>query len=119
MFDSLHAFGFGPEFIKWIEVIYCNVKSCIINNGWMTNFFSLSRGVRQGCPLSALLFILCVEILACKIRQCEDVKGLPLPCSDLTRNVLKIAQLADDTTVFVNNEQSVVKVLKIMHDLKK
>jgi len=36
----------------------CNIESCILNNGWASNFFKLSQGVRQGCPLSPYIFIL-------------------------------------------------------------
>ena len=54
---------------KWISVLYNDVESEVINGGHMTNYFRVSRGVREGCSLSPLLFILCVEILAQKIRQ--------------------------------------------------
>ena len=49
---TLQHFGFGPSLLNWIELFYCNLESCILNNGWASNFFKLSRGVRQGCPLS-------------------------------------------------------------------
>lgn len=66
---ALKFFNFGPNIRKWISVLYNDVKSGVINGGYMTNYFRLSRGVMQGCPLSPLLFILRVEILAQKIRQ--------------------------------------------------
>ena len=55
-FDTLEWFfinktsiflGFGPEFVKWVETLYENAKSCIINNGHCSKFFSVNRGVRQ------------------------------------------------------------------------
>ena len=61
----------------------------------MTNYFWVSRGVRQACPLSPLLFILCVEILAQKIRQNPKIKGIELPYSCETI----LSQFADDTTL--------------------
>ena len=45
----------------------------------MTNYFQISRGVCQGCPLSPSLFILAVELLALKIRQSPQCKGIHLP----------------------------------------
>ena len=62
-------FGFGPSLLNWLRVFYCNSKSCILNNGWTSNYFELNWGVRQGCPLSPYLFILSVEVLANAIRQ--------------------------------------------------
>ena len=119
MHQVLHKFGFGPEFRRWIKVIYTDVQSAIINNAWMSSFFTLTRGVRQGCPLSALLFVMCVEILACKVRQSPDIEGVPLPCKNLNRNVAKIAQLADDTTLFVKDEGSILKALETLSDFEK
>ena len=66
---TLEHFGFGPSLLNWLEVFYSNSESCILNNGWASNFFELNRGVRQGCPLSPYLFILSVEVLANVICQ--------------------------------------------------
>ena len=101
-----------------MQIIYSNVQSCITNNGWLSNFCPLTRGVRQGCPLSALLFIMCVEVLACKVRQCNEIKGIALPHENSIRKVVKIAQLADDTTLFVEDENSILKILELMEEFE-
>ena len=56
--NCLKEFGFGETFINWIKIIYTNVCSSVLVNGWVSEEFKISRGIRQGCPLSALLFIL-------------------------------------------------------------
>ena len=65
----LRKFNFGSSFTKWVDIIYIKAVSCFTNNGWTSRPFKIERGIRQGCPLSALLFILVVKILADKIRK--------------------------------------------------
>ena len=68
----------------------------------MTNYFEITRGVRQRCPLSPSLFILAVELLALKIRQCPTCRGIRLP----TDKEARISQFADDTTIITNSTDS-------------
>ena len=56
--------------------MYTDIESCIIKNGFTTPYFPLKRGVRQGCPPSALLFIMVAEVLACTIKDNKSVKGI-------------------------------------------
>ena len=53
----LQKFNFGTYFMQWIRTFHTNLSSCVLNNGFATNFFSVNRGVRQGDPLLPLLFI--------------------------------------------------------------
>ena len=48
IFASLERFGFGDELIKWIRTLLFNISSCVMNNGFSTNYFSIERGTRQG-----------------------------------------------------------------------
>ena len=74
----LELFNFGPDFIRWVNTFYKNVKSCIINNGLCTHYFNVERGVRQGDPLSPYLFVIAVEILAIAVRNQENIKGIKI-----------------------------------------
>ena len=73
---ALRKFGFGENFRKWIRIIYDQPECCVTNNGYASNFFKLSRGIRQGCPISALLFIIVAEIMACSIRSSDNISGV-------------------------------------------
>ncbi|KAL9979618.1 hypothetical protein ACROYT_G017301 [Oculina patagonica] len=97
----LRTFNFGPSFIQWIRTFYSNVSSCVINNGFATSYFNVDRGVRQGDPLSPLLFILSLEVLACSIRQNDKIQGIKIE-----DEVVKISLFADDMTCFLRNKSS-------------
>ena len=47
--------------------------------GWLTPAVNLECGVRQGDPLSPLLYILAAEVLAARIKNCAEIKGFLLP----------------------------------------
>ena len=75
---ALVYFGFGEYFRKWIDVLLSNRQSCVRNGGFLSEFFNMQRGVRQGCPISPLLFIITLELLARDIRRNDKIKGLKL-----------------------------------------
>lgn len=106
LMNSLKYFNFGESFIHWIQVIYSNIESTIINNGHTSQFFSISRGIRQGCPISPYLFIIAVEVLAISIRANKNIKGIKIGSTEF-----KLSQLADDTTLFLLNLLSVKNAL--------
>ena len=71
----LQLFNFGPDLIRWVNTVYTNIQSCIINNGSCSHYFSIEPGVRQGDPLSPYLFVIAVEILAIAVRSHKNIKG--------------------------------------------
>ena len=70
------------------------------------------RGVCQGCPLSPLLIILAAELLAQKIRQISESKGIKLPNSA----EVKLSQFVDDTTLICKNIQSIKENIMIINN---
>ncbi len=108
----LRKYNFGHDFTKWIQVFMNNAQSCVMNAGWLSDYFYLERGIRQGCPLSALMFVLAVEMLACKLRQSPDVKGIQLPGTDVE---LCISQYADDNTLFCRDEDSIHRAFNFIN----
>ena len=115
LFKVLKRFNFGDVFITWIKILYCNPCASIINNGYTTKTFELSRGIRQGCPISALLFILIVEIMAINIKRDEDIKGININ----ENKQIFISQLADDTSLFLKDNKSLKRAFKILEHLRK
>ena len=76
IFKILERFGFGTYFIKWVKTICFDTKSFVKVNGYQTFEFNIERGVRQGCPLSPLLYVLTAEALSSSIRKKYFDKGI-------------------------------------------
>ena len=96
----LKQFGFGKDIIQWVSAFYKDIKSSIIVNGQASSSFNIERGCRQGDPISPYLFILCAEVLACRIREDENIKGIKIDDTEF-----KISQFADDTTSLLNGDR--------------
>ncbi|XP_019431606.1 PREDICTED: uncharacterized protein LOC109338757 [Lupinus angustifolius] len=64
LLNTLHAFGFNDKFVNWISTILQSDKLSINVNGENVGFFSCKRGVRQGDPLSSLLFCIVEDVLS-------------------------------------------------------
>ena len=71
--------GFGPYFISWVKLLYSNIRGAVLVNGYTSNPFWSSRGVRQGCPFSPLLYMISIEVLAANLRSHPSIVGLRLP----------------------------------------
>jgi len=111
--ETLKHFNFGDSFIGWVKTMYKNPIACLKNNGHLSETFHISRGIRQGCPLSALLFIMCTEILGQKIRHESKLKGFNF---GFTSKPIKLVQYADDCTIFFNNSKEInIALILIKH----
>ncbi len=109
MFSCLRKYGFGPDFVRWIQILY-NKPSCMVKvNGFISEEFEIERGIRQGCPISALLFILCTEFLGKYIKSSESYCGIEI--NNKQSNELKISQYADDTTLFVRHPENIINAI--------
>ena len=116
--ESGKKFNFGPIFQKWVRILYTEPEAVIKNNGWLSESFNMSRGIRQGCPLSALLFIFAVEIMSTILRDDSAIKGIEIknPCSSKT---YKISQYADDSVIILEDTDQIAPLLGRMKQFGK
>ena len=110
---ALALFNFGPNFLQWFKTIYSNISSCVLNNGHASHFFPLTRGVRQGCPLSGLLFVIGLDLLARAIKTHDRINGIIIG-----NHEVKTTMYADDTTVFLRDTESISHLLKLLDQFK-
>ena len=75
---ALNEYNFGPYFKTLVKILYNDIDSSVINNGYISGACPVSRGVRQGCPLSPYLFILCAEIMVTVIRNEKHIQGISI-----------------------------------------
>lgn len=58
--------------------MYSNPRCKTVNNGYISESFELSRGVKQGCLLSPYLFAMAIEMLSIKIKSNNNIRGLEI-----------------------------------------
>ncbi len=77
LFNLLVVFGFGQGFIKWIQLLYTGASCMVKVGGGLSRPIVVSRGIRQGCPLSGQLYSIAIEPLLFNIRK--TLTGLSIP----------------------------------------
>ena len=109
MLSALQKFNFGDIFIKWIKILYNKPSIRCKNNGWISESFRAERGIRQGCPVSALLFLLVAEIMAIQIRNESEIKGFKI-----SGETFKLTHYADDTTLLLSDLNSIENTINLI-----
>ena len=109
---TLERFNFGKTYINYVSTLINDTEASVKNANFFTSFFSSSRGVRQGCCLSPLLFILVVELLAIKMRSNNNITGILDNTSEQFSTETKLCQYADDMSLFLNSTASLAAALK-------
>ena len=107
----LESFGFGYSFIQWIKILLKGQESCIINGEKTSQYFKLERGMRQGDPISAYLFILVLEIVFLSLKQDKNMKGI-----ELFQHEFLYTAYADDTTFFLKDKNSVILLFDVFRN---
>lgn len=88
----LKRYGFGDNFIRWVNILLQDAGARIIVNGELTEWVSISRSVRQGCPLAPALYVILTDFFIHRIKEEPRVKGV----TDPGGKECKISGQADD-----------------------
>ena len=117
LLSTLRHMGFGPSFVSWVKLLYSNISSTVLVNGYTCAPFQPSRGVRQGCPLSPLLYVISIETLAANLRSRPSIVGLQLP---FVPDPLPFLSLyADDTSVICVSDDATNAVFSTYENFEK
>ena len=105
----LETAGFEPEFRRWISMMYHNPQVVVQVNGRRSGVIAIERSVRQGCPLSPLLYVLALEPLLRRLRDertSPALRGIPFVGCLAAR----VSAFADDVRVFVSRLKDIKAV---------
>jgi len=125
--DVLRAFNLPDSLIDAVRTLYNGAETRVKINGHLTAPFPNTSGVKQGCPLSGLLYILVQEVQLRMIREDSSIHGIPIPGPDgelapapaATRlapqeHTLKERGLVDDTMIALASSASIPPLLRVL-----
>ena len=125
--DVLRAFNLPPSLINAVQTLYNGAETRVKVNGHLAPPFPNTSGVKQGCPLSGLLYILVQEVQMRMIREDASIRGIPIPGPDgeLTPapaathlapppHALKERGLVDDTMIALASADSIPPLLRVL-----
>lgn len=98
--EVMQQMGFGQRWRDMISLLFASSSSKVMLNGIPGDSFIHRRGLRQGDPLSPMLFILAMELLRCLFDKATEASILSLLSSRSAR--LRMSFYADDDALFIN-----------------
>ena len=111
LFMILQEYGISDHFCSRLQKIYADATSTLILNGHKSTPIKILSGVRQGCPLSMLLFALCINPLL--INLDKKLKGI-----NIRHNSTKMTAIAyaDNITIIVTQPEEIYIIKETLHD---
>ncbi|XP_068644692.1 uncharacterized protein [Aristolochia californica] len=97
--EIMEKMGFGNRWRFWIRSCVGSASYSLLINGSVCGYFKGTRGIRQGDPLSPLLFNMIGEFLSAMFYSAGNLGWLP-PTSSSSAYNIPILQYADDTIIF-------------------
>ena len=107
---TMYKIGFPIKIANWINNLYNGIQSTCLVNGFLSKPFNIERGIRQGCPLSMIVYVLFQESLYNAIEKSNII--LPPKTKGEGR---KIIGYADDTSGFVKDDDGILELFHIIN----
>ena len=109
LWSKLVNIGLNGKIFQSLKSLYSNVNCCVRVNGYMTDWFPVLSGYKQGCLLSPLIFNLFVNDLT----EALDSTGLGISMEGMTEK-LNMLLYADDLALIADSEENLQKLLEVL-----
>jgi len=106
----LRLFGFPPEFVNNVKMLYNGLESNILVNGYTTEYLNIEQSVKQGDALSCALFIIAIEPLLRQINKNKNIIGFEIKGEEGNFE-LKHMSFADDITAICRNIEGIQQII--------
>lgn len=113
LYAVLERMGFGPRFIRAVQVLYTDNVAHVLVNGFVSDSFTIERSAKQGCPMSSNLYAIYIEPLALAIQEEKALTPLPLPGPPIL-----IMQIADDMEIFLSEKASMAHLFRLFRHFR-
>jgi hypothetical protein len=112
--QTLRMKGFSPKWCRWVQGMVSGGSVGIKVNDEIGPCFQTKRGLRQGDPMSPILFNIVADMLALLIRRAKADGKIRGVIPHLVDDGLSILQYADDTVLFLDHDLEQAKNLKLL-----
>ena len=112
LFSTMAHMGITAKFLQVIKEIYQNITSQITINGGKTRKVNITRGVRQGCPLSMILYTICAIPVIHMINNNKRISGH----TTKKNRTIKVQCYADDSTIIIKNPNEIKEIQQIYNN---
>ena len=112
LFQVLESFGFATPFINMMRKLHESTTANFLVNGSLSQPLEITTGIRLGCPLAPLSFILAAEVLSLAVTQDRELQGIEVPGTHGERHLF--SAFVDESTVFLQEANSLPRVIDIV-----
>ena len=114
LYQTLRMKGFSSKWISWIKTFISGGSVAVNVNDDIGDFFQTKKGLRQGDPLSPLLFNIMEDMLQVFISRAKTDEQVVGMIPHLVDGGLSILQYADDTILFMDHDPDKACNMKLL-----
>ena len=115
LLQVLREMRLPARFLRFVDATHTDTTASFLVNGGFSRAIPVTRGIRQGCPLAPMLFILGLEPLIATIVSTGDLDGYHLQAAGESKDVQVVAY-ADDTTLYLVRSSLLPMVRRLLDD---